>query len=130
MTTVTISPEDRTLAALTHLSGLAGYIIPFGGIVVPIIIWIVKSESRVISSIAKQAILLNLIVFLFFCIGWVLFLTIILIPAVIVGWIALFLVALVLPIVGAIKANDGLYYRYPVVGVEPVVPPPTVPSRI
>ena len=130
MTTVTISPEDRTLAALTHLSGLAGYIIPFGGIVVPIIIWIVKSESRVISSIAKQAILLNLIVFLFFCIGWVLFLTIILIPAVVVGWIALFLVALVLPIVGAIKANDGLYYRYPVVGVEPVVPPPTVPSRI
>ena len=130
MTTVTISPEERTLAALTHLSGLAGYIIPFGGIVVPIIIWIVKNESRVISSIAKQAILLNLIVFLFFCIGWVLFLTIILIPAVVVGWIALFLVALVLPIIGAIKANDGLYYRYPVVGVEPVAPPPTVPSRI
>ena len=96
----------------------------------PIIIWIVKSESRVISSIAKQAILLNLIVFLFFCIGAVLFLTFILIPAVVIGWCVLFLGALVLPIVGAIKANDGLYYRYPVVGVEPVAPPPTVPSRI
>jgi uncharacterized Tic20 family protein len=128
MQTVTISPEERTLAAVTHLSGLAGYIIPFGGIVVPIIIWIVKSESRVISSIAKQAVLLNLIVFLFFCVGAVLFLTIILIPAVIVGWCVLLLGALVLPIVGAIKANDGVYYRYPVVGVEPIVPTPTVPA--
>ena len=130
METVTISPEERTLAAVTHLSGLAGYVIPFGGIVVPIIIWIVKSESRVISSIAKQAVLLNLIVFLFFCVGAVLFLTIILIPAVIIGWCVLFLGALVLPIVGAIKANDGVYYRYPIVGVDPIVPTPSVPSRI
>ena len=130
MQTVTISPEERTLAAVTHLSGLAGYIIPFGGIVVPIIIWIVKSESRVISSIAKQAVLLNLIVFLFFCVGAVLFLTILLIPAVVIGWGVLFLGALVLPIVGAIKANDGVYFRYPVVGVDLIVPPPSVPSRI
>jgi len=26
------------------------------------------------------------------------------------------LAAIVLPIVGAIKANDGVYYRYPLVG--------------
>ncbi len=41
---VTIPPADRTLAALTHLSGLSGYAIPFGGVLVPIIIWAVKSE--------------------------------------------------------------------------------------
>jgi uncharacterized protein len=130
MTTVTISPEERTLAAVTHLSGLAGYIIPFGGVLVPIIIWIVKSESRVISSIAKQAVLLNLVVFLFFCIGAVLFLTVLLIPIVVIGWCVLFLGAIVLPIIGAIKANDGAYYKYPVVGVEPVVSSPTVPSGV
>ena len=73
MPNVTISPEERTLAALTHLSGLSGYIIPFGGVIVPIIIWMVKSESRVISSIAKQAILLNVIVFLLFIVGVILF---------------------------------------------------------
>ncbi|HEY7475592.1 MAG TPA: DUF4870 domain-containing protein [Vicinamibacterales bacterium] len=129
MQTVTISPEERTLAAITHLSGLSGYIIPLGGVVVPIIIWIVKSESRVISSIAKQAILLNLIVFVLVVSGFVLLLTIILIPIAILMWVVLGLVAIVLPIVGALKANQGIYYRYPVVGIAPE-DPTTVPSQV
>ena len=49
----------------------------------------------------------------------VLWLTIILIPVVLLFWVALGLVALALPIVGAIKANQGDYYRYPVVGLPP-----------
>ena len=112
-----IAPEERSIAAITHLSGLAGYIIPFGGILVPIIIWVVKSDSPVISSIAKQAILLNVVVFFVFIVLAILFITIILIPLVILGWIALGLAAIVLPIVGALKANDGMYYQYPLVGI-------------
>lgn len=127
--TVSIAPEERNLAAVTHLSGLAGYLIPLGGVLVPIIIWMVKSDSRVISSIAKQAILLNLIVFLLVCVGFILFLTLILIPAVIIGWVVLGLGAVILPIVGAIKANDGVYYRYPVVGIEPAADS-TAPTRV
>ena len=53
----TISKEERGLAALTHLSGLAGYIIPLGGVLVPIVIMLVKSESKVITTVAKQALL-------------------------------------------------------------------------
>jgi uncharacterized Tic20 family protein len=116
---IAIAPEDRTLAALTHLSGLSGYIVPLGGILVPILIWMTKKDSPVISSIAKQAILLNLIVFLLACSGVVLFLTVILIPLVVIAWIALGIAAVALPIIGAIRANDGRYYRYPVVGVTP-----------
>jgi uncharacterized Tic20 family protein len=114
-----ITAEERTLAALTHLSGLSGYIIPLGGVLVPIIIWIVKSESPVVSSIAKQAVLLNVIVFLLIAVTAILWLTIILIPVVILFWIALGLAAIALPIVGAIKAWDGNYYRYPVIGIGP-----------
>src|SRR5262245_17742799 len=119
MTEPVISSEDRTLAALTHLSGLSGYVIPFGGVLVPIIIWIVLRDSLVISSIAKQAVLLNLVVFLLVAATAILWITIILIPAVLVFWCALAIVALALPIVGAIKANQGTYYRYPVIGVAP-----------
>ena len=114
-----IEPPERGLAALTHLSGLAGYIIPLGGVIVPIIIWIVKKESAVISGIAKQAILLNVIVFLLIAVTAVLWLTILLIPVVILFWCALGIAAIVLPIVGAIKASDGTYYRYPWVGLPP-----------
>jgi len=119
-TSDTISTEERSLAVMTHLSGLAGYIIPLGGVLAPIIIWIVKSDSPVISSIAKQALLLNVVVFLTICATALLWITIILIPLVILAWIALGIVALVLPIVGAVKASDGDYYKYPVVGIGPI----------
>ncbi len=116
---LTIAPEERTLAALTHLSGLSGYVVPLGGVLVPIIIWLVKSDSRVISSIAKQALLLNVVVFVLFAASAVLWITLVLIPLVILFWILLGIAAIALPIVGAIKAWDGTYYRYPVVGIAP-----------
>ena len=114
-----IAPAERGLAVMTHLSGLAGYIVPLGGVVVPIIIWIVKKESRVISAIAKQALLLNLVVFVVASATFALFLTIIFIPVAILVWIALAIVAVVLPVVGAVKASEGTYFRYPVVGIAP-----------
>jgi uncharacterized Tic20 family protein len=117
--TIAIEPQDRTLAILTHLSGLAGYIIPLGGVLVPVIIWIVKSDHPVISSIAKQAVLLNVVVFFLGCALALLLLTVILIPVTFLGWAVLGLIAVILPIVGAIKASDGEYFRYPVVGIGP-----------
>ena len=114
----TISKEERGLAALTHLSGLAGYIIPLGGVLVPIVIMLVKSESKVITTVAKQALLLNVVIFLSIICSALLMLTIILIPFVILFWMVLGLAAVVLPIVGALKAHDGIYYQYPVVGLD------------
>jgi uncharacterized protein len=118
--TVQIAPSDRGLASLTHLSGLSGYIIPLGGVLVPIIIWIMKKdENPLIAAIARQAIFLNLIVWVLIGATAILWLTILLIPAVILFWCLLGLAAVVLPIVGAVKANSGVYYRYPVVGSNP-----------
>jgi uncharacterized Tic20 family protein len=114
-----IAPEDRSLAILTHLAGLAGYVIPLGGVIVPIVIWIVKSEDRMIAAIAKQAVILNVVVFLLALLLILPVLTVILIPVSIVGWAVLALAALVLPIVGAVKASDGEFYSYPGLGIRP-----------
>ncbi len=114
-----ISPEQRGLAILAHLSGLAGYLVPLGGVLVPIVLWIVNSDSPVIVTLAKQALLLNIMVFIAFSILVVLWFTLILIPFVIIAWILLGIVAVVLPIVGALKAANGIYYKYPVVGISP-----------
>ena len=118
-TTTVIAAQDRTLAMLTHLSGLAGYIIPLGGVLVPIIIWVVKKDDRVIAAIAKQAVLLNVAVFVCGLALALLMLTVILIPVTFLGWAVLGLIAVILPVVGAVKASDGEYYTYPVVGSAP-----------
>ena len=114
-----IAPEDRTLAMLTHLSGLAGYIIPLGGIIVPIVIWLTKSDNRTIAAIAKQAIFLNIFAFILILALIALMLTVILIPVSFVGFFVVGLAAIILPIVGAVKASDGEFYSYPVVGTRP-----------
>jgi uncharacterized Tic20 family protein len=114
-----IAPEERTLAAWAHLSGLAGYVIPLGGVLVPVIVMLAKKESPVISSIARQAVILNLVVWGATAVSAVLLLTILLIPAVILLWVALVLAAVALPIVGAIRAWDGIYFKYPLVGTLP-----------
>ena len=79
----------------------------------------VKSESAVIVGIAKQALVLNVIVFVLGLATAVPWIAIILVPFVVLFWIALGVAALALPIVGAIKASQGDYYRYPVVGLPP-----------
>lgn len=119
MTGPAIPAEERTLAALTHLSGLSGYLVPFAGVVVPIIIWVVKSDSKVVSSVAKQAVILNVAVFVLILGTVPLALTVILLPLAILLWVVLGLAALALPIIGAIKASEGTYYRYPVIGASP-----------
>jgi uncharacterized protein len=114
-----IPPEQRTLAALTHLSGLSGYVVPLGGALVPLLIWVVKKDVPIIASIAKQALFLNLVVFVLVACTALLWLTVILIPLVVLFWVGLGLAALALPIIGAMKASEGTYFRYPIVGVTP-----------
>jgi uncharacterized protein len=116
---IAIPPDERTLATLTHLSGLAGYVIPFGGVLVPILIWMTKKDAPIIAAIARQAILLNVIVYFLIGASWVLWLTIILIPFMSALATLLGLVVVALPIIGAVQANSGVYYRYPIVGSNP-----------
>lgn len=113
-----IPPEERMLAMMTHLSGLAGYVVPLGGVIVPIVIWVMKKDHRIISAIAKQAVMLNVAVFVCALALFALALTIILLPVSILGWVLLGLAALALPIIGAVKASDGKYYAYPIVGTR------------
>jgi len=48
--------DDRTWAMLCHLSGLAGYVVPFGNIFGPLIIWLIKrDQSWFVDDQGKEA---------------------------------------------------------------------------
>jgi len=114
-----IDPDDRSWVIVAHLSGLAGYLIPLGGIAAPVAIMIAKSERRIIAAAATQALFLNLVAYLGIVVTAVMWITILLIPFAIILGAVLALSAILLPIVGAVRAAEGTYFRYPVVGQDP-----------
>lgn len=111
--------DDRVWAAVAHLSGLAGYLLPLGGVIVPIILIFTKSDTPIVSAIAKQALFLNIAVFLCGIGCTIMFITIILIPFAWLLTICVSIIAIAFPIAGAIQAWEGRFFKYPLVGVDP-----------
>ncbi len=46
----TNASQERTWTMLTHLSAFAGLIFPFGNILGPLVVWLVKRDEFVISQ--------------------------------------------------------------------------------
>ena len=97
--------EDKTLLVLTHLSQLLHYVVGFGGLIVPLIIWAANKERVQELDENGKAILnfqISLIVYALLSIPAILLLGL--------GLITLLGVAIlgfVLPIVNAVRVNRG-----------------------
>lgn len=108
---VTAPDKDaRNWAMICHLAALSGYLIPFGNILVPLVIWAVKKEdSPFIDDQGKEVLNFQLTMTIGFIVCGILIF--IVIGIFLVVFLAIFV--LIMTIVGAINANDGKYYRYP-----------------
>ncbi|HSW44611.1 MAG TPA: DUF4870 domain-containing protein [Phycisphaerae bacterium] len=105
-----VDQQTRQWAMFLHLSLLAGFLVPFAGLLVPIVIWQLKKEELPgIDAHGKIAVnwIISAILYAVVCI---------LLVFVIVGiplLIALGTVGIIFPIVGGINANNGKVWRYP-----------------
>ena len=113
------SPESqaRTWNMLCHLSALAGFIIPFGNMLGPLLIWQIKKNEipstnihgkaalnfQITVTLAALAGMVVAVILSFFCVGFLL------IPLVILIGLA----GLIFAIIAGIKANNGEDYKYP-----------------
>lgn len=102
--------EERQWAMFLHLSSFIGYVIPFGSIVAPLVMWLTKKDQSVfVDEQGKEAVNFQISVMIYAVIS---------IPLcfVMIGFVTLFLVGMleiVFTVVAAVKANEGLHYRYP-----------------
>lgn len=97
-------------ALILHLSQFAGFIVPFAGLLAPILIWQLKKDD--IPGLDEHGKNIANWMISAFIYGFVsALLTIVLIGF--VGLIAIAIMAVVFPIIGAIKANDGVAWKYP-----------------
>jgi len=103
--------DARTWAMFCHLVGLAGIVIPVvGNIVGPLVIWqIKKDEYPFVDEQGKEAVNFQIsmsiygaisAILIFACVGALL------LPAV-------YIVDVIFLLIAAVKANNGLHYRYP-----------------
>jgi uncharacterized protein len=109
--------EARTWNMLCHLSALSGYVIPFGNVIGPLLVWqIKKNEIPSVEEHGKAAlnfqltILIAMFTALFAAFAlWIVCIGVLFIPVI----IAIAVCGIVFAIIAGIKANNGEPYRYP-----------------
>ena len=118
-----ISAEERQWAMFAHLSALlgglltAGWAGSVGFFLGPLIIWQMKKDTMpFVADQAKEALNFNILVSAIFVVLWILTFVTLGIGILLTGPLMLIvgLAALVFVIIAAIKANQGVLYRYPV----------------
>lgn len=104
------TPDQRQMGLFLHLSQLAGFVIPFGGIILPVVLWQTQKEKMpALDAHGKMVVNFMLSVLIYAIVSVVLMF-------VLVGFLTLLAVAvihIVFPIVGAVKANNGELWEYP-----------------
>jgi len=94
-----------------HLSALSAFIgVPLGHVVGPLVLWLIKKDQNpTLDAHGKEALNFQISSMIYACVSALLIFVLIgifLLPAVLIANFAL-------TIVGAVKANNGEFYRYP-----------------
>ena len=102
--------DERMWGMLCHLSTFAGYLVPFGNILGPLVIWLIKKDQYAfVDDQGKEALNFQISITIWTIVSGILCFVIIGIPLL----LAVLLFDVVMTVVAAIKANGGEYYRYP-----------------
>jgi uncharacterized Tic20 family protein len=101
--------DSQQWGMIAHLSALSGFVIPFGNVIGPLVIWQMKKDMPFVVDQGKEALnfQITVIIAVFVCI---------LLSFIVIGMLLLPVVgigALVLTVIAGIKANNGEAYRYP-----------------
>jgi len=105
-----MDPDARQWAMFAHLSTFAGYVIPFGNIIGPLVVWLMKKdELPFVDEHGKEALNFQISMSIWIIIAIVsifCFVGIVALPV-------LGILDVIFTIIAAVKANSGEPYRYP-----------------
>ena len=105
------SKDERTWAMLCHITTFSGMIIPFGNILVPLMIWLIKKdELPFVDDQGKEVLNFQISMVIYMIIAGILCIILIGIP-ILIGMIVF---DFIITIIATVNANDGKYYRYPI----------------
>jgi hypothetical protein len=110
MAPVDMEQQTRQWAMFLHLSQLAGFLVPFAGLIAPIVIWQIK-KTELPGLDVHGKIVVNWIIseLLYGIVSFILVFAIVGIPLL----IAVLALAIIFPILGGVKASNGEVWKYP-----------------
>ncbi len=104
--------SENMYLMLMHLSQLAGFLIPGIGFIVPVLLWIAnKDKNPNVNRHGKNIVNFMISYLIYLAIATVLIILLIGLPALAI----LGILVIVFPIVGAWKAYNNIYWKYPFV---------------
>jgi len=102
--------DERIWGMLCHLIAFSGFVVPFGSILGPLIIWLIKKdEMPFVDDQGKESLNFQLTMLIAFVVAFVLIFVII--GFFLLGMLSIY--EIVMLIIATIKANEGVRYRYP-----------------
>ena len=112
-----VTQEQKTWGMIAHLSALVGLIIPFGNILGPLVVWLIKKDTMpFVDDQGKEALNFNISLAIVIA-GLMIVGTVLLV--IVIGFLfyllagIIGLAGLVFIVIAGIKANEGVAYRYP-----------------
>ena len=109
--TASFDKDQRTWAMLCHISTFIGFVFPFGNVIAPLVLWMIKKdEYPLVDDQGKEALNFQITMTIFVICSIILIFFLIGIPLL----IGLCLFDIVVTIIAAVRAMDGEKYRYPV----------------
>jgi len=102
--------DERLWGMLCHLIAFSGYVIPFGNVLGPLVIWLIKKdEMPFVNDQGKESLNFQLTMFIAVIVSAILMF-------VVIGFLllgVLIIYQIIVVIMASIKANEGVRYRYP-----------------
>ncbi|GAA4326251.1 DUF4870 domain-containing protein [Pontixanthobacter gangjinensis] len=103
--------EDNQMLVITHLSQLLDLVTGVGGFIVPLVLWLTQKDKVAGMDMHGKMILnfqISLFIYSIFCIPLILLFGLGILGLIIIG-----LIALILPIMNALKVSNGEMPYYP-----------------
>lgn len=105
------SPDEKTWGLFAHISALAGFVIPLGNVFGPLIVWLIKKDQMpFVNDQGKESLNFQIMVTLALAVSialWCVVVGFFITPIIAIG-------AIVFEIIGAVQAQKGIAYRYPI----------------
>lgn len=105
-----VSSDDRTWGILTHAAAFVGFVVPFGNILGPLLVWAIKKdESQFVDDNGKQALNFQItwsILLIISALSIFIVIGVVLLPIVGLAWVILVIIAI-------IRASNDEVYDYP-----------------